>query len=80
MYVFYSTFIEARFYIFQSESLSAVWYETDWYKFEKELQRDLMLVMLRARHPIFLAAGPFGNMSYATIVLVKYILKILFRM
>lgn len=31
-----------------------------------------MLVMLRARKPIFVKAGPFGNMTYAMMVAVRF--------
>lgn len=51
--------------------MSDILYETEWNKVEKELQRDLVLVILRARHPIFLTAGPFGNMTYAMMVAVN---------
>lgn len=37
----------------------------------------MSLVMLRARHPIYLNAGPLGNMGYSTIVLVSFYLNLI---
>lgn len=56
---------------FQCESLGDVLYQVNWYNLEKELQKDIMLVILRARKPIFVKAGPFGNMTYAMMVAVR---------
>lgn len=60
------------FYYFQSTTLGDILYQTEWYNLEAPLQRDLILVMLRANRPIVLRAGPFGSMSYETIVMVCY--------
>lgn len=61
--------------MFQSELLSDILYQTEWFKFETELQKDIMLVMLRARRPSLLTAGPLRDMSYQTIVLVRVIIS-----
>lgn len=52
-----------------------VLYQTEWYKLEKEFQRDLILVTLRARKPIVLNAGRFGNMTYLMMVKVRFYLN-----
>lgn len=52
--------------------LNDVLCRTKWNEFDKNLQKDISLVMLRARHPIYLNAGPLGNMGYSTIVLVIF--------
>lgn len=42
------------------------------------MQREVMLVILRARRPIVLAAGPFGTMSYELLVMVRYFQDVFF--
>nr|APC94313.1 odorant receptor 19 [Pyrrhalta aenescens] len=41
-----------------------------WYDLETDLQRDLILIIIRSRRPIFLTAGPFGPITYSTVVTI----------
>lgn len=58
--------------LLQCEILGDLLYQADWYKLEKELQKDLMLIIQKSRQPIFITAGPFGNMTFQMMVTVRY--------
>ncbi|CAH1155990.1 unnamed protein product [Phaedon cochleariae] len=60
----------AGFRFLTSTSVSDVIYSMDWYNLEKDLQRDLMIVMMRCQKPVLVRAGPFGTMRYSTIVTI----------
>nr|ALR72562.1 odorant receptor OR17 [Colaphellus bowringi] len=69
----FSTFIVCRGGQRLSEASLAVGdviYRVNWYNLETDLQRDLKMVMLRSRKPVYLRAGPFGPMTYSTIVTI----------
>ncbi|XP_018567969.1 odorant receptor Or2-like [Anoplophora glabripennis] len=54
----------------QSLSIGDAICRSNWLDLNKELQKDLVLVLLRCQKPIFLNAGPFGYMTYAMILTV----------
>ncbi|KAJ8920175.1 hypothetical protein NQ315_011836 [Exocentrus adspersus] len=54
----------------ESVSIGDAIYKSDWLTLNKDLERDLVLVLMRCQKPVFLRSGPFGYMSYATILTV----------
>lgn len=56
-----------RVLIFQSLNIGNIMYKVDWYNLEADLQKDLLLVIIRSRKPVYLRAGPFGPITYSTI-------------
>nr|QNH68039.1 odorant receptor 13 [Apriona germarii] len=54
----------------ESMSIGDAIYESNWPHLNKELQKDIMLVILRCQTPISLHGGPFGYMSYTTILTI----------
>uniref|UniRef100_A0A6P7FHW5 Odorant receptor 4-like n=1 Tax=Diabrotica virgifera virgifera TaxID=50390 RepID=A0A6P7FHW5_DIAVI len=53
-----------------SMSVGTIMERINWYDVETSLQKDLILVMSRSRKPVHLRAGPFGPITYATIVMI----------
>ncbi|CAG9830052.1 unnamed protein product [Diabrotica balteata] len=53
-----------------SMSVGTIMERINWYDVETNLQKDLILVMSRSRKPMYLRAGPFGPITYATIVMI----------
>ncbi|CAH1115034.1 unnamed protein product [Psylliodes chrysocephalus] len=50
-----------------SLNIGNIMYKVDWYNLEADLQKDLLLVIIRSRKPVYLRAGPFGPITYSTI-------------
>uniref|UniRef100_A0A310SA13 Odorant receptor n=1 Tax=Chrysomela lapponica TaxID=153811 RepID=A0A310SA13_CHRLA len=53
-----------------STALGHVIYSVEWYNLETDLQRDLGIVMMRCQKPVMVSAGPFGTMTYATMMVI----------
>ncbi|KAG5883721.1 hypothetical protein JTB14_024222 [Gonioctena quinquepunctata] len=69
----FSTFIVCRAGQRLSEAsvdVGNVIYSVEWYDLDIDLQMDLKMVIMRSQKPLFLKAGPFGPMTYATIVAI----------
>nr|XP_023030161.1 odorant receptor 4-like isoform X1 [Leptinotarsa decemlineata] len=69
----FSTFIVCRGgqrLLEASMSVGNAIYTVEWYNLENDLQKDLRVVMMRCQKPMYLRAGPFGPMTYSTIVAI----------
>lgn len=57
--------------MFQSLSIAdALYEETDWINFSKELKNDFIFILRRSRRPLVVSAGPIGFMSFSVFVTV----------
>ncbi|KAJ8967791.1 hypothetical protein NQ317_014817 [Molorchus minor] len=52
----------------KSQEIGIALYNTNWYKVEPALQRDLSIVLGRCRRPMLLRASAFGIMNHATLL------------
>ncbi|KAJ8930764.1 hypothetical protein NQ314_016398 [Rhamnusium bicolor] len=43
-------------------------YNTEWYNLEVDIQKDLILVLMNCKKPVYLKAGSFGFLSYQMIL------------
>ncbi|XP_056638976.1 odorant receptor 4-like [Diorhabda sublineata] len=53
-----------------SISVGNIMHRIHWYDLETDIQKDLILIIIRSRFPIYLTAGPFGPITYSTIVTI----------
>lgn len=59
------------FFIFQSTSYRKSICLSNWYTFEQDVQKNLIMLLIRSNKPSFLHGGPITAISYLTIINVK---------
>ncbi|GJQ70816.1 hypothetical protein Trydic_g743 [Trypoxylus dichotomus] len=52
--------------ILQSVKIATSIWESDWFEYDEQIKKSLMLVMLRSQKPLTLSVGPFYSMSTET--------------
>ncbi|CAH1155988.1 unnamed protein product [Phaedon cochleariae] len=43
-------------------------YKTEWHNLEVDIQKDLILVIMRCQKPAYIKAGPYATMTHRTIL------------
>ncbi|XP_074031888.1 odorant receptor 4 [Leptinotarsa decemlineata] len=55
----------------ESTGIGETIYNAKWYNFENNLQKELLMVMMRSEKPVYLEAGPFGNMTHGVLMTIQ---------
>lgn len=58
------------FNYFQSESVAESVYNTKWYECDLNMQRSILLIIMRSRRPLVVHAGPLSYVSHPIIMAV----------